>query len=137
MFYQFGVNSLNQSLQHYRLAVFDFSIHFFSQKDNQKVALFKVYCKTIENFIAHLKYMEISCGVYNFLVMHWKLDFALVLQTEGRDEGIDCGELASQSGHTVLLHTSCCGKLTEISLCLYQRKSNSELLWLLRIIHRS
>ena len=56
---------------------------------------------------------------------------------EGRDEGIDCGGLASQSGHTVLLHTSCCGKLTEISLCLYQRKSNSELLWLLRIIHRS
>ena len=56
---------------------------------------------------------------------------------EGRDEGVDCGELASQSGHTVLLHTSCCGKLTEISLCLYQRKSNSELLWLLRIIHRS
>ena len=55
----------------------------------------------------------------------------------GRDEGIDCGGLASQSGHTVLLHTSCCGKLTEISLCLYQRKSNSELLWLLRIIHRS
>ena len=81
LFYQFGVNSLNQSLQHYRLAVFDFSIHFFSRKDNQKVALFKVYCKTIENFIAHLKYMEISCGVYNFLVMHWKLDFALVSET--------------------------------------------------------
>ena len=45
---------------------------------------------------------------------------------EGRDEGIDCGGLASQSGHTVLYHTSCCGKLTDISLCLYQRKSNSE-----------
>ena len=37
----------------------------------------------------------------------------------GRDEGIDCDGLASQSGHTVLLHTSCCGKLTEMIIRNY------------------